>query len=40
MKKEDASFVNKKFKEIKYSCDTYEKGLSIFNEDIIEKFKN
>ena len=40
MKKEDASFVNKKLKEIKYSCDTYEKGLSIFQSEIIEKFKN
>jgi len=40
MKKEDASFVNKKIKEIKYSCDTYEKGLSIFQTEIIEKFKN
>jgi len=39
MKKEDASFVNKKIKEIKYSCDTYEKGLSIFQEEIIDKFK-
>ena len=39
MKKEDASYVNKKLKEIKYSCDTYEKGLSIFQSDIIEKFK-
>ena len=40
MKKEDASFVNKKIKEIKYSCDTFEKGLSIFENEIIEKFKN
>ena len=40
MKKEDASYVNKKLKEIKYSCDTFEKGLAIFNEDIIKKFKN
>jgi transposase-like protein len=40
MKKEDASYVNKKLKEIKYSCDTYEKGLSIFQSEIIEKFKN
>jgi transposase-like protein len=40
MKKEDASFVNKKIKEIKYSCDTYEKGLSIFQEEIIDKFKS
>ena len=40
MKKEDASYVNKKLKEIKYSCDTYERGLSIFQSDIIEKFKN
>ena len=40
MKKEDAFFVNKKLKEIKYSCDTYEKGLSIFQSEIIEKFKN
>jgi transposase-like protein len=39
MKKEDAFYVNKKLKEIKYSCDTYEKGLSIFQSDIIEKFK-
>ena len=39
MKKEDASYVNKKIKEIKYSCDTYEKGLSIFQEEIIDKFK-
>ena len=40
MKKEDASFVNKKIKEIKYSCDTYEKGLSVFQTEIIDKFKN
>jgi len=40
MKKEDASFVNKKIKEIKYSCDTFEKGLSVFQTEIIEKFKN
>lgn len=40
MKKEDASYVNKKLKEIKYSCDTYEKGLSIFQTEIIDKFKN
>nr|WP_269078239.1 transposase [Lebetimonas sp. JS138] len=40
MKKKDASFVNKKIKEIKYSCDTFEKGLSIFQTEIIEKFKN
>jgi len=40
MKKEDASFVNKKIKEIKYSCDTYEKGLAIFQSEIIDKFKN
>ena len=40
MKKEDASFVNKKIKEIKYSCDTFDKGLFIFQTEIIEKFKN
>jgi transposase-like protein len=40
MKKEDASYVNKKIKEIKYSCDTYEKGLAIFQSEIIDKFKN
>jgi len=25
---------------IKYSCDTFEKGLSIFQSEIIDKFKN
>jgi transposase-like protein len=40
MKKEDASYVNKKLKEIKYSCDTYDKGLAIFQSEIIDKFKN
>ena len=38
MKKENAIYVNRKLKEIKYSCDTYEKGLSIFQNEIIEKF--
>ena len=26
-------------KKLKYSCDTFEKGLSIFENEIIEKFK-
>ena len=40
MKKEDASYVNKKLQEIKYSADTYEKGLYIFENEIIEVFKS
>ena len=40
MKKEDASYVNKKLKEIKYSCDTFEKGMEIFKTEIIDKFKD
>ena len=40
MKKEDASYVNKKLKEIKYSCDTFEKGMEIFRSDVVEKFKD
>ena len=38
MKKEDASFVNKKIKEIKSYCDTPEKGLNIFQNEIIDAF--
>jgi len=30
----------KNLKIIKYSCDTYEKGLDIFQSEIIDKFKN
>lgn len=40
MKKEDALYTNKKIKEIKNYCDTFEKGLSIFENDIINNFKN
>lgn len=39
IKREDANYFNKKLKEIKYSCDTFEKGLNIFQEEIIDKFK-
>ena len=39
MKKEDASYVNKKLKEIKNYCDTFEKGVEVFKTEIIEKFK-
>jgi len=40
VRREDASYVNKKLKEIKYSCDTFEKGLSVFQTDIIDRFKD
>ena len=40
MKKEDASYVNKKLKEIKNYCDTFEKGVEIFKTEIVEKFKD
>ncbi len=40
MRKEDANYVNKKLKEIKYSSDTFEKGLNIFQTEIIERFKD
>ena len=39
MKKEDASYVNKKIKEIKDYCDTFDKGLAIFQSDVIDKFR-
>ncbi len=40
MKKEDASYVNKKLKEIKNYCDTFEKGMEIFQADILDRFKD
>ena len=40
MKKEDASYVNKKLKEIKNYCDTFEKGVEIFQADILDRFKD
>ena len=40
MDKSDAKFVNKKLNEIKYSCDTFDKGITIFQKDIIDKFKS
>jgi putative transposase len=40
MKKEDANYVNKKIKEIKNYCDTYDKGIYIFENEIINHFKD
>jgi len=40
MKKEDASYVNKKIKEIKNYCDSYDKGLYIFENEILDYFKD
>ena len=39
MKKEDAKYVNKKLKEIKYTSSTFDTGMYIFEKEIIEKLK-
>jgi len=39
MKKEDAKKVTKTLYQIRTTCDTYEAALSLYESDIIEKFK-
>ena len=39
MQKEDAQKVTKKLYEIRTTCDTYEAALSLYESDVIEKFK-
>ncbi|MBT5750164.1 MAG: IS256 family transposase [Flavobacteriales bacterium] len=39
MQKEDAKKVTKKLYEIRTTCDTYEAALTLYESDVIEKFK-
>ena len=39
MQKDDAKFVTKKLHEIKFTCNTFEAGMSLYQLDVLDKFK-
>jgi hypothetical protein len=40
MQKDDAKFVTKKLHEIKHTCDNSESGISLYQSEVLDRFKN